>query len=199
MAYYSSILELPTFNTVGATTAATAIIANSSVHTCITKKGVEELTSKISMPVAVEKDTDATSDETARYSKLCYTVFDRIPVITRLVMHLSNIDSGYTAVYKKFVAAYVEINKTAEEIDTSCRDESFYNFWLTLNFKKRSLYIGLNTPKRKCIFSFTSGMFLPNYRASSSSREYKKKQLDFLRSLKHKEKKLVKKKTKVLR
>ncbi len=75
----------------------------------------------------------------------------------------------------------------------------YYFFTLTLNFKKRSLYIGLNTPRRGCLFSYTSGLFLPGYKSGVGSKEFRKKQLTYLRSLKHKEKKLVKKKQQVLR
>lgn len=81
---------------------------------------------------------------------------------------------------------------------TESTPKLYTNQLLTFNFKKRSLYIGFRS-RNFCIFSLTCGMFLPDYSKFTISRELKHKQLKYLRSLKHKEKKAIKKKTKVIK
>lgn len=68
---------------------------------------------------------------------------------------------------------------------------------LTLHYKKRSLYIGLQSPLGRCLMSLTNGLFLSGYYRHTTPRDIRKKRLSFLRSLKHKEKKAERKKTKV--
>lgn len=97
-----------------------------------------------------------------------------------------------------FAAEYA-VNADAISTDRPLSATRYYTFLLTLNFKKRSLYVGLNTPRKRCIFSFTSGIFLPNYKLHVTPKDEKHKQLAYLRSLKHKEKKLAKKKQKAAR
>ncbi len=75
----------------------------------------------------------------------------------------------------------------------------YYYMRIFIRFKKRSLYITLSSKRRQCLFTFSSGMFVPGYNYLKGIKSDKKKQLDYVRSLKKKDKKLFNKKLKVRR
>ena len=54
-----------------------------------------------------------------------------------------------------------------------------YIHLLTFNFKKRSLYIGLQNIELGCIYTFTSGIFVPNLAANYIPRDIRKKNLAY--------------------
>ena len=69
----------------------------------------------------------------------------------------------------------------------------------TMRYRRRSLFIGLTSRERRCLFTYSSGMFLPNYRAYTRKKANREEDLAILRGMKHKEKKLAKKKSKRVR
>lgn len=66
----------------------------------------------------------------------------------------------------------------------------------TMRYWKRSIYLSMLTRENRCAFTYTSGLFFPNYKAYVRPRAQRKKDLAILRSMKHKEKKEYKKRAK---
>lgn len=72
-------------------------------------------------------------------------------------------------------------------------------YLLTVRCRYGSLFVGLQTPRKRCLFSYSSGAFIPQQPSTIKNRVEKKKELDYVRSLKHKQKKLFRKKVRILR
>ncbi len=92
--------------------------------------------------------------------------------------------------------------RAVEDVEPQINEPVYNNFYflkLFIRFRRKSLFITLISRRRSCIFSLSSGLFVPGYRYLKKPRDVRKRQLEYIRSLKKKDKKLFNKKIKIRR
>lgn len=87
------------------------------------------------------------------------------------------------------VAPIAELFESLVNIDYLNDDVSLYTHWLNFNFCRKSLYVAYQGLHKRCLFSYTSGMFLPKDVIKRRTKQERKLFLKNLRILKKKERK----------
>lgn len=87
------------------------------------------------------------------------------------------------------IAPIVKMLESMVKTDYSCKDFSLYPHWLNFNFSRKSLYVAYQGMHKRCLFSYTSGMFLPKDVIKRRTKQERSLFLKNLRLLKKKERK----------